>query len=64
MKVLIDVCPTQLQAICRDLKSADCGISPDTERVLVRIAHVIQKECARQKTDIAQFEQCYVEEPV
>ncbi|AIW88739.1 hypothetical protein JO41_02110 [Treponema sp. OMZ 838] len=62
MRVLIDVRPEQLHEIRKDLKNRDCGISPETERILVCITQGIQKKCQWQKMEIEQFEQYYDEE--
>lgn len=62
MRVLIEVHPEQLHEIRKDLKNQNCGISPETERILVCITQGIQKKCQWQKMEIEQFEQYYDEE--
>ena len=64
MKVLIDVRPEQLHEIRKDLKNRDCGISPETERILVCIPHRVLNKCQWRKTEVEQFEQYYDEESV
>ena len=44
MRVLIDVRPEQLHEIRKDLKNRDCGISPETERILVHVMQGIKKK--------------------
>ena len=62
MRVLIEGHPEQLHEIRKDLKNQNCGISPETERILVCITQGIQKKCQWQKMEIEQFEQYYDEE--
>lgn len=64
MRVLIDVRPEQLHEIRKDLKNRDCGISPETERILVHVIQGIKKKCQWRKTEVERFEQYYDEEPV